>query len=74
MLKEENDKLYLEKELFLNKDKLLESLIKENDNKNVIFIKFQENIYPFQLEITKAFLKKTKNKEGQKFQRFLNKV
>ena len=52
MLKEENDKLYLEKELFFNKDKLLENLIKENDNKNVIFIKYKGKIYPFKLEIT----------------------
>ena len=35
MLKEGNDKLYLEKELFFNKDKLLENLIKENDDKIV---------------------------------------
>ena len=52
MLKEENDKLYLEKELFFNKKKLLENL---NDNKNVIFIKYKGEIYPFKLEITKAF-------------------
>ena len=44
-LKEENDKLFLKKELFLNKDKLLENLIKENDNKNVIFIKYHGKIY-----------------------------
>ena len=55
MLKEENNKLYLEKELFFNKDKPLENLIKENDNKNVIFIKYKGKIYPFKLEITKAF-------------------
>ena len=44
-LKEENGKLYLKKELFLNKDKLLENLTKENDNENVIFIKYQGKIY-----------------------------
>ena len=74
VLKEENDKHYLEKELSFNKDKLLENLIKENDNKNVIFIKYKGKIYPFKLEITKAFLKKTKDKDNQKFQSFLNKV
>ena len=74
MLKEENDKLYLEKELFFNKDKLSENLIKENDNKNVIFIKYKGKIYPFKLEITKALLKKTKDKDNQKYQSFLNKV
>ena len=55
MLKEENDKHYLEKELSFNKDKLLENLIKENDNKNVTFIKYKGKIYSFKLEITKAF-------------------
>ena len=74
MLKEENDKLYLEKELFFNKDKLLENLIKENDNKNVIFIKYKGKIYPFKLEITKAFFLKKKDKDNQKLQSFLNKV
>ena len=57
-LKEENDKLYLEKVLFLNKDKLLENLIKENDNKNGIFMKYQGEIYPLKLEIPKAFKQK----------------
>ena len=45
MLKEENGKLYLKKELFLNKDRFLENLTKENDNENVIFIKYQGKIY-----------------------------
>ena len=74
MLKEENDKHYLEKELSFNKDKLLENLIKENDNKNVTFIKYKGKIYSFKLEITKAFFKKMKDKDNQKFQSFLNKV
>ena len=38
-MKEENNKIYLEKELFLNK-KFLEKLMEENDNKNVIFFKY----------------------------------
>ena len=71
MLKEENDKHYLEKELSFNKDKLLENLIKENDNKNLTFIKYKGKIYSFKLEITKAFFKKMKDKDNQKFQRFL---
>ena len=45
MLKEENGKLYLKKELFLNKDRFLENLTKENDNENVIFINYQGKIY-----------------------------
>ena len=31
------------KNFFFNKDKLLENLIKGNDNKNVIFIKYEGN-------------------------------
>ena len=54
-LKEENDKPYLEKELLFDKDKLLENLIKENENKNVIFMKYQGKIYPFKIELRKAF-------------------
>ena len=65
---------FISKKNFFNKDKLLENLIKESDNKNVIFIKYKGKIYPFKLEITKAFLKKTKDKDNQKFQSFLNKV
>ena len=71
MLKEENDKLYLEKELFFNKKKLLENL---NDNKNVIFIKYKGEIYPFKLEITKACLKKQRINTTKNFKVFLNKV
>ena len=37
MLKEENDKLYLKKELFFNKDKFFKNLIKENHNRNNFF-------------------------------------
>ena len=50
------------KNFFFNKDKLLENLIKENNNKNVIFMKYQGKIYPFKIELTKAFFKKN---EGQ---------
>ena len=53
MLKEENNKLYLEKKTF-NTNKPLENLIDEK-NKNVIFIKYKGKIYQFKLEITKAF-------------------
>ena len=37
-------------------------------------MKYKRKIYPFKLEITKAFFKKTKDKDNQKFQSFLNKV
>ena len=51
---------FISKKNFFNKDKLLENLIKENDNKNVIFIKYKGKIYPFKLERTKAFKKNNK--------------
>ena len=41
-MKEENNKIYLEKELFYNKKNFLEKLIEENDNKNVIFLCIME--------------------------------
>ena len=37
-------------------------------------MKYKRKIYPFKLEITKAFFKKMKDKDNQKFQSFLNKV
>ena len=40
-LKEENNKLYLEKELFFNKREILKKIVREYDNKNVFF----SNIY-----------------------------
>ena len=53
---------FISKNNFFNKDKLLENLIKENNNKNVIFMKYQGKIYPFKIELTKTFFKKN---EGQ---------
>ena len=38
-MKEENNKIYLEKEVFFNKKNFLDKLIEENDNKNVILEK-----------------------------------
>ena len=37
-------------------------------------MKYQGEIYSFKLELTKAFIKKTKDKDKQKFQTFLNRV
>ena len=37
-------------------------------------MKYQGKICPFKLELTKAFLKKTKDNDKQKFQTFLNRV
>ena len=37
-------------------------------------MKYQGEIYPLKLEIPKAFKKKMKDKDNQKFQSFLNKI
>ena len=38
---EENNKIYLEKELFFDRMRIIDQLIKENDKKNVIFFKYR---------------------------------
>ena len=53
-MKEENSKIYLEKELFFNKKIFLDKLIEENDNKNIIFSKYNGEIYALKLKIKKA--------------------
>ena len=70
-LQEENDKLYLEKELFFDKQRLLSDLVKEYDCKNVIFMKHQNQILPFKFEIAGAYFKKLSDKDDQNFQKFL---
>ena len=37
-------------------------------------MKYQEKIYPFKLELTKVFIKKTKDNDKEKFEIFLNRV
>ena len=74
MLKEENNKLYVEKELFFNKTEILKKIIKEYDNKNVFFLKYRGQILPFRFEITKAYYQKLKNNDDQDFQEFLYKT
>ena len=70
-LKEEKDKIYLEKEIFFNRKRTLEQIFEENDRKNVIFFTYCNKIYPFKLKITKAYFEKIKNNNGDKFQRFI---
>ena len=70
-LKEEKDKIYLEKEIFFDRKRTLEKIFEENDRKNVIFFEYNSKIYPFKLEITKAYFEKIKNNNGDKFQIFI---
>ena len=73
-MKEENNKIYLEKELFFNEKKILDKLIEENDNKNVIFFKYNGEIYALKLKITKAYYEKLKKDDNQNFQSFIYKT
>ena len=70
-LKEEKDKIYLEKEIFFDRERTLEQIFEENDRKNVIFFACRSNIYPFKLKTTKAYFVKIKNNNGDKFQKFI---
>ena len=73
-LKEENNKLYLEKELFFNKREILKKIVREYDNKNVFFFKYILQIYQFRFKITKAYFQKLKNNDDQDFHGFLFKT
>ena len=69
-LKEEKDKIYLEKEIFFDGKRTLEQIFEKNDRKNVIFFEYNSKIYPFKLKI-KAYFEKIKNNNGDKFQKFI---
>ena len=73
-MKEENNKIYLEKELFFNKIFFLDKLIEESDNKNVIFFKYNGEIYALKLKRTKAYYEKLKKDDNQNFQSFIYKM
>ena len=64
---EENNKNYLERELFFDRMRIIDQLIKENDRKNVFFFKYRRQIYALKLEIIKAYYKKSKKDRNQKF-------
>ena len=70
-LKEEKDKIYLEKEIFFDRKRTLEQIFEKNDRKNKIFFEYRGKIYPFKLKITKAYFEKIKNKNGAEFQKFI---
>ena len=54
-LKEENNKMYIEKRIFFNKKKAAEEIIKETDRKNVFFMKYKTDgeIYAAKIEFGK---------------------
>ena len=62
---EENNKIYLQKELFFDKTRVINEIIKENDRKNVIFFKYNVDgeIYAMKLEITKNYYRELKKKK-----------
>ena len=70
-LKEEKDKIYLEKDTFFDRKRTLEQMFEESDRKNVIFFEYRGKIYPFKSKITKAYFEKIKNNNGDKFQKFI---
>ena len=63
---EENEELYLAKELFFDKQKLLSDLVKEYDNKIVMFMRYRNQILPFKFELTRAYFKKRNEKNDKK--------
>ena len=65
-LKEEKDKIYLEKEIFFDRKRTLEQIFEENDRENVILFKYHNQIYPFKLKTTKAYFEKIKTNNGDR--------
>ena len=59
-MKEENDKLYLEKKHFFDKKKAIEEIIKETDRKNVFFMRFNEDkqLYAVKFELGEFYYKR----------------
>ena len=55
-MKDENEKLYLEKKIFFNKKKAMNELIKELDRKNTFFYKYNREIIPVKIKFQKRSL------------------
>ena len=63
-LKENNLQLFIlhikkdftQKEIYFNKLRLVSKVKKKNDDKNMIFSKYRDKIYPFKLEITETYI------------------
>ena len=50
-----NDKLYLEKELFFDKKKVIDEIAKEADRKNVFFMRYNGQLHAVKSDITEFF-------------------
>ena len=61
----------MKKRFFFDRKRTLEQIFEENNRKNVILFKYHNQIYPFQLKITKAYFEKIKNNNGDSFQKFI---
>ena len=57
-MKEENDKIYLEKKLFFDKKKAIEEIVKATDRKNVIFLRYKGELYAMKIEIAQFIYRK----------------
>ena len=51
-----NNKDFIQKKIYFNKSRLVSKIKKKNDNKNIIFFKYHNKIYPFKLEMTKPYI------------------
>ena len=54
----ENKKLYLEKNLFFDIKKAIEEIAKATDRKNLIFMRYNGELYATKLELAKYFYRK----------------
>ena len=55
---EENNKLYLEKKLFFDKKKAIDEIVKETDRKNILFMKYNGELYAFKFELSRYYYEK----------------
>ena len=53
-----NNKDFIQKEIYFNKSRLVSKIKKKKDDKNMIFFKYCDKIYPFKLEITAPYIAK----------------
>ena len=53
-----NDKLYLEKKLFFDKKKAIDEIIKASDRQNVIFMRYNGQLYATRIEFSRYYFQK----------------
>ena len=54
----ENDKLYLEKKLFFDKKKAIDEIIKASNRQNVIFMRYNGQLYATRIEFSIYYFQK----------------